>query len=521
MKKTINIIDLFSGPGGLGEGFSSFLSEELEFRIRMSIEREKSAHNTLTLRAFYRILKRNNLEEAYFDYIEGRIDKSKLTSLYPALWDLACIETMEQPTALGEDNEKIKTRLLELKEIYKGKPWVVIGGPPCQAYSLVGRARNKGVDGYVAEKDKRHFLYREYLNVLSILEPDIFVMENVKGILSSKVDGEKIFPKILRDLANPHLCMNGDKKGRQYRVVSFACEPKRSKAGEVVYDDNRDFIIKCESYGIPQSRHRVILLGIATDLQFIPETLTELPEVMIEQALRGLPKLRSKLSKEEDSSEAWKKVICDNTRVLKQKLGATPKFIPVIMQMDRVIKELEYKAPINGIGYAIDINSQDNANSELMSWLLTDKPNKVLNHQARGHMSSDLARYFFSACWANPLVYGNSDRPFPKPEDYPSFLAPNHANWNSGKFADRFRVQRYQRPATTITSHISKDGHYFIHPDATQCRSLTVREAARIQTFPDNYYFEGNRTEQYVQVGNAVPPFLANQLARIVAKAFK
>jgi DNA (cytosine-5)-methyltransferase 1 len=123
-------------------------------------------------------------------------------------------------------------------------------------------------------------------------------------------------------------------------------------------------------------------------------------------------------------------------------------------------------------------------------------------------MPTDLARYFF--CSTFSAATGRA----PKAEDFPDVLAPDHKNWSSGKFADRFRVQSWDAPSTTVVSHIAKDGHYFIHPDPTQCRSLTVREAARLQTFPDNYIFLGNRTEQFVQVGNAVPPYLALQIGQ-------
>src|SRR5690606_12728517 len=135
----------------------------------------------------------------------------------------------------------------------------------------------------------------------------------------------------------------------------------------------------------------------------------------------------------------------------------------------------------------------------------------------KAHMTEDLHRYLFAACYAD--VKGVS----PKLDEFPPALWPRHSNVipdEAGKianFRDRFRVQIWDQPATTITSHIRKDGHYFIHPDPLQCRSLTVREAARLQTFPDNYFFEGTRTEQFEQIGNAVPPFLAYQLADIVA----
>lgn len=153
----------------------------------------------------------------------------------------------------------------------------------------------------------------------------------------------------------------------------------------------------------------------------------------------------------------------------------------------------------------------------LEHWYDDKRLNVWLNHETRGHRIDDLVRYGFAACFAK--VHKKS------PKGHKEFcleaLAPAHKNWETGYFSDRFRVQLADAPSTTITSHISKDGHYFIHYDATQCRSLTVREAARLQTFPDNYFFRGGRTQQYHQVGNAVPPLLARKIAEIVFKILK
>jgi DNA (cytosine-5)-methyltransferase 1 len=157
--------------------------------------------------------------------------------------------------------------------------------------------------------------------------------------------------------------------------------------------------------------------------------------------------------------------------------------------------------------------------AKLAAWLDGSAVGGVLNHNSRGHMASDLRRYFFWSAYAS--IHGRS----PSLADVPHFLRPDHENVKGdatdAPFADRFRVQLPTKPSTTVTCHIAKDGHYYIHHDPQQCRSLSVREAARIQTFPDTYYFEGPVTEQYKQVGNAVPPFLAKQIGDLVARILR
>ena len=148
----------------------------------------------------------------------------------------------------------------------------------------------------------------------------------------------------------------------------------------------------------------------------------------------------------------------------------------------------------------------------LRDWYLDPKVGGVLQHETRSHMRSDLHRYMFASCFAATQKYA------PNLHNFPPKLLPDHVNVDQETipFKDRFRVQMGKFPSSTVVAHIKKDGHYYIHPDPAQCRSLTAREAARLQTFPDNYFFEGNRTEQYGQIGNAVPPLLAKQIAEII-----
>nr|WP_314577692.1 DNA (cytosine-5-)-methyltransferase [uncultured Pseudomonas sp.] len=508
----IQVVDLFAGPGGLGEGFSSF-NDGRSFKIVVSAEMDPTARATLKLRAFYRELRINNPDglSDYYAFCNGTsqlpYSDNTLSEWLAADQEARCI-TLGTPVGDQELDSYLDAKL------DVSKPWVLIGGPPCQAYSIVGRARNKGKADYSAENDHRHFLYREYLRIIHERKPAIFVMENVKGILSSKVGGQKIFPKILQDLADPDAALGFESSGRKYRIFSFVSDKSYGPEFELGDIDFGSFVIKPEKFGIPQTRHRVILLGVAindckTDLNIL--NLRRSDPVSVGDVIGDLPKIRSRLSKGGDGDERWTQEILSHFEYLSSQISLVSDH-KLALALNIAKKNFFPKLKTG----AVRLKKHD-ANKflrrSLRDWFVDDRLDYLLQHDARGHMPMDLRRYLYAAVFAN--AYGFS------PKGHHDFalpgLAPNHKNWETGKFSDRFRVQIKDSPASTVTSHISKDGHYFIHYDATQCRSLTVREAARLQTFPDNYYFMGNRTEQFHQVGNAVPPFLAVQMAEVVS----
>jgi len=520
--KQYPVIDLFSGPGGLGEGFSSFgefdnSAREGHFNVVVSIEKEKSARETLRMRAYYRQLKsRKIVLDNWYEWLNHGDGP-----LIPKSDDeIAAMKYAERHSKLHElgsskqEDDYLEEEILEILDsegLHKNA--VLIGGPPCQAYSLVGRARNHGNCNYDAAKDHRHFLYREYLRIVALSKPAVFVMENVRGILSSRVDGERIFPKILGDLVCPYKVV-GLKDGVRYEIHSLVTDIVFSHGDDPNDIDGRDFLIKSEEYGIPQKRHRVILLGIREDLinkGCIPGKLKQSDAtVSVQQMLSDFPGLRSRLSKGGDSSEKWNAVIEQATDTVSHGLNQARLHDVSTTVVGAADVEKRRHLTIGGLRCPKNGGASLDRRKRLAKLVVDPKLKVVLNHEARGHMNTDLERYLFVSSYGKAMGYSPSSSSFPK------FLAPDHTSWKSGKFADRFRVQLADEPSTTITSHISKDGHYFIHPDPLQCRSLTVREAARLQTFPDNYIFMGNRTEQYVQVGNAVPPYLAFQIAEVV-----
>ncbi|WVM89666.1 DNA cytosine methyltransferase [Halopseudomonas pachastrellae] len=282
-----------------------------------------------------------------------------------------------------------------------------------------------------------------------------------------------------------------------------------------------NYVIRSEDYGVPQARHRVILLGVREDFASAAGAfkLHPAPGPGVEQIIDGLPKLRSGLTKESDSPKAWETAVRDNLGSLARECIQVNCDKPGRRALASKLKTDLGSFSVEGLtrgGLRVNKSrwADGRTGTHLDSWLLDDQLSLWLNHEARSHMKADLRRYAFAAAFAE--VYQRSPKGH-QDFDLPS-LEPDHKNWKSGKFSDRFRVQRRGSPSTTITSHIAKDGHYFIHYDVEQCRSLTVREAARLQTFPDNYFFLGNRTQQFHQVGNAVPPYLACQIADVVAK---
>lgn len=505
-KNEIPVIDLFAGPGGLCEGFSSILDGggNRRFHVKVSIEKDPVAHRTLALRALFRQFAKGEAPDAYYDYVRGKIGRKAFLE-HADIREAASEAAKEAKLAeLGKTpHAEIDAWIADA--LLGSTDWVLIGGPPCQAYSLAGRARMRGKNVEMFEKDKRHFLYTEYLRIIQRFEPAVFIMENVTGMLNSQHGGSPIFDRILADLRDPH-------EGLSYEIRSLVVDKDQL--------DPRDFVIEADDHGVPQSRHRVILFGIRSDVAASTPALGSNPErfllrkkkekVVVADALAGLPPLRSRLSRGLDSRAAWLKAVRETPNLLTSWRNDSRPRIEAIMK--RAIMQAEQHETTGAAFIARDIDLGSTMPEELREWYSDPKLHGVLQHEARGHMSSDLQRYLFAACFA--AVHGYA----PNLKAFPPKLLPNHENVDavSIPFVDRFRVQISTQPSSTVVSHIAKDGHYYIHPDAGQCRSLTAREAARLQTFPDNYFFEGNRTEQYHQIGNAVPPLLARKIAEVV-----
>lgn len=511
MHNAIPVIDLFAGPGGLCEGFSSVKDADgnSRFAVKVSIEKDPITHRTLHLRALFRKFPKGKAPDIYYEYIRGEVKREEFLA-HPDIMAAAKEADQEARCAeLGLTPPEVIDGWIGAA-LGKQKNWVLIGGPPCQAYSLAGRSRLRGKsqsDLKAFENDRRHFLYMEYLRIIQQFEPSVFVMENVKGMLNSTHGGGSIFARILDDLREP-------KNGLKYEIRSLVVDGDKLEP--------RDYVIKSENYGIPQCRHRVILFGIRSDVvKKTPELSINprmfllrkvFPMVDVETALLGMPAIRSRISKEEDSHTNWLNALRKTTiNFVRWHTPIRKAILPIVKNSIETAKGYD-SAGAKFI--PMEVVTTPKMSKMLKKWYLDERIGGVIQHESRSHMLSDLHRYMFASSYAQVVKYA------PTLRDFPPLLLPDHVNIDTDSipFLDRFRVQVKGVPASTVVAHIQKDGHYYIHYDPAQCRSLTVREAARLQTFPDNYFFEGNRTQQYGQVGNAVPPLLARQIAKLIFK---
>jgi len=438
-------VDLFAGCGGLSEGFA-----QAGFTVLAEIEMNRWACETLRTRHLFHELTRINKRSQYNKYAKGKISREKILEAYPDVKETInkrIIQATLGPNGMDAVLEKIDSSL-----IYHNAPRVnvLLGGPPCQPYSIIGRSR----DPDRMTNDSRHYLYRHYLEIMKYLKPDFFVYENVPGLFSAETDGEKIFAKLQEDFCS---------LDPAYEITP-PLHKVREKPGS--------YILNSAEFGVPQNRRRLILIGYKKSLE-------------------------SKDTKVKGIFRKIQNIACNN-----RKCDA--------LSVKDAIYDLPAVSPGAGSDRYYGPYSNARESNEYQRDMRMHSPG-VLNHRARTQMEGDLERYNFyikrrmeglKAATIDNLVIERPD------------LKPNHRNLDD--FKDRFRVQWWDAPSSTITAHICKDGNYYIHPDIVQCRSFTVREAARCQSFPDSYMFEGPRTEQFKQVGNAVPPKLAYQIGRVI-----
>jgi len=288
------VIDVFAGPGGLCEGFSSHRrGGKPVFQTALSIEMDKHAHQTLTLRAFFRKFAKADRPEAYYEYLRGERTLDQLYIASPDRADLAKSECWQ--AELGKvPIRQVRQRIT--RALKDAQDWVLIGGPPCQPFSLAGRSRNKAGTQHSGQGEKRHTLYQEYLQIIADFWPAVFVMENVRGLLSARFDGKRIFDTIQQDLRDPAAAIDSlPKRGRRkvdhdpHTYTLHAVGPSDESCETSPAPQN--YIIRCEDHGIPQARHRLILVGVRNDITTKPGTLATADPVAARKVMAGIPQL--------------------------------------------------------------------------------------------------------------------------------------------------------------------------------------------------------------------------------------
>lgn len=393
-KNKYTFIDLFAGCGGLSEGFY-----RQGFKALAHVEFDHSCCETLRTRMKY---------YGYKDYDKEVIER-----------DITSKDIFERI------DDAVAGRTID----------IIIGGPPCQAYSTAGRVR----DGKKMATDPRNYLFESYVKILEHYNPKYFVFENVTGLLSAQVNNAPIFPKVLKAL------------GKKYKVVG----------------DTDVLIHNTADYGVPQVRKRVIIIGVRKDINKEPL-----------QLYMDVVKTHWNPETPEKERHGRKRFID-----VRKAIGDLP---PVEPGCDASTQEFLYPC-----------------DNEFLRRIGKKGIHPLMDHIAR--RQNDLDRERFQVMIHNHWTFGQLRREMPQYEH-------EHAR----VFDNSYVVQWWDLPSKTILAHIHKDGFQFIHPDEAQRRTFTVREAARIQSFPDDFEFKGSRGEKYKQIGNAVPPLFAEALAKSI-----
>lgn len=397
----MNVIDLFAGAGGLSEGF-----RQTNYEILAHVEVDSNACDTLRTREAFYYLKQKNMINKYKDYLLGQISRKELYKLIPS-------EVLERVIEEEISDNTLPIIFNKIDSIIDGKEIdMIIGGPPCQAYSTAGKSRSPNR----MQNDPRNYFYLFYKQFLDRYNPRLFLFENVKGILTTK-NG-----KIFDDLKSV-----------------------MKKAGYKI-----DFrILNAKHFGAPQNRERVIIIGWKMDFEF------EYPAFNIEDS---------------------------------PTITETFDDLPSLVSGECIDGEYMFKG----------LPSSDIIKLIRGNW------NILTQHEARPHNERDLEIY------RRVVFEWNQEKKLLKYDELPITL---QSHKNNKTFLDRYKSLKPNEVSHTVVAHIAKDGHYYIHPDIKQNRSISVREAARIQTFPDNFYFERSRTAAFKQIGNAVPPLMAKKIA--------
>ena len=407
--KSLNYIDLFAGAGGLSEGFI-----RSGFNPIAHVEMNKDACETLKTRAAYHWLKENGKEQKYYNYLKSENKDKQL------FWKEVPDDIINRVINKEISQDTLSYIFNKIDEYSKGKKIdLIIGGPPCQAYSVAGRARRN------MENDPRNYLYKYYVEFLKYYRPRMFVFENVPGILSAS-NGQH-----LKDILDA------------VREIGY----------EVSLPPNEKNFLNAKDFGVLQDRKRVIIIGWEKELGLsYPEFLRE--EKDDYQVLRDLFSDLKFLNNGQGTINALK-YVNEPTEYLKRA---------------KIRNDLDF----------------------------------VTQHIARPNNEIDLEIYRIAVEeWEKGKQLNYAELPA-------KLLKHN----NTKSFSDRFHVVNGLGISHTVVAHIAKDGHYYIHPDKKQNRSITVREAARLQSFPDDYFFEGSRTAAFKQIGNAVPPLMAEKIAK-------